>query len=261
MNDYLDICEHAARAGGKVLLNWVGRFAAREKGPSDLVTEADFASQEEIRGILWKHFPEHGFVGEEGGSKGPANAKFCWYVDPLDGTTNYVHQIPHYCVSIALEHQGELICGTVFDPISQECFTAQQGGGAFLNGKKLRVSEIKDLPSAVAAASFPPRLKLDSRELKELSRMMVAAQAVRRTGSAALNLCYLAAGRFDAYWGGVTKPWDIAAGALLIREAGGVVSISDGGPLQMSGGRMVAAATPELHQQLLRLVGDESSAA
>ena len=102
MNDYLAVCERAARAGGQVLLDWVGRFAAREKGPSDLVTEADLASQEIIRGILQASFPQHGFIGEEGGSKGPADAEYCWYVDPLDGTTNYVHQIPHYCVSIAL---------------------------------------------------------------------------------------------------------------------------------------------------------------
>jgi myo-inositol-1(or 4)-monophosphatase len=259
MNDYLDACEGAARAGGQVLLDWVGRFAAREKGPSDLVTEADLASQEVIRGILQSSFPLHAFVGEEGEAKGPANAEFCWYVDPLDGTTNYVHQIPHYCVSIALAQRDELLCGTVFDPISQECFTAKQGGGAFLNGKKIRVSDVKEIQSAVAAASFPPRLRPESRELKELSRVMVAAQAVRRTGSAALNLCYLAAGRFDAYWGGVTKPWDIAAGVLMILEASGALSNSDGGRVQMDGGRLVAAATGELHRQMLNLVGDDTA--
>ena len=259
MNDYLAVCERAARAGGQVLLDWVGRFAAREKGPSDLVTEADLASQEIIRGILQTSFPQHGFIGEEGGSKGPADAEYCWYVDPLDGTTNYVHQIPHYCVSIALARGEELLCGTVFDPISQECFTAKQQGGAFLNGARIRVSDVKEIQSAVAAASFPPRLKPDSRELKELSRVMVAAQAVRRTGSAALNLCYLAAGRFDAYWGGVTHPWDIAAGVLMILEAGGTVSNSDGGKMQMDGGRIVAAATHALHEQILKLVGDNSA--
>ena len=170
MNDYLAVCERAARAGGQVLMDWVGRFAAREKGPSDLVTDADLASQEVIRSILKSSFPTHGFVGEEGGPKGPVDAEFCWYVDPLDGTTNYVHQIPHYCVSIALARREVLLCGTVFDPISQECFTAQQGGGAFLNGKEIRVSDVKEMQSAVAAASFPPRLHPESRAQRTFTR-------------------------------------------------------------------------------------------
>jgi myo-inositol-1(or 4)-monophosphatase len=256
MSDYLKTCERAARAGGMVLLDWVGRFAAREKAQSDLVTEADLASQEEIRRILLSVYPDHGFLGEEGGGGGPENAEFRWLVDPLDGTTNYVHRVPHYCVSIALERRGELLCGAVFDPISRECFTGEAGKGAFLNGQKLAVSSVERIEQAVAAVSLPPKVQPGSRDLAELTRITVACQAIRRTGSAALNLCYLAAGRFDAYWGGNTKPWDIAAGALMIREAGGLITGTDGGPLCLNDSRFVAASTKTLHEEMLRLVGD-----
>jgi len=257
MSDYLKTCERAARAGGMVLLDWVGRFAAREKAQSDLVTEADIASQEEIRRILLSTYPDHGFLGEEGGSGGSENPQFRWLVDPLDGTTNYVHGIPHYCVSIALERRGELVCGAVFDPISRECFTAEAGKGSFLNGQKLSVSSVEHIEHAVAAVSLPPKVQPGSRDLAELARITVACQAIRRTGSAALNLCYLAAGRFDAYWGGNTKPWDIAAGALMIREAGGLITGTDGGPLCLTDSRFVAASTKNLHEEMLRLVGND----
>lgn len=257
MSDYLKTCERAARAGGMVLLDWVGRFATREKGQADLVTEADLASQEEIRRILLSIYPDHGFLGEEGGSCSPENAEFRWLVDPLDGTTNYVHRIPHYCVSIALQRRGELVCGAVFDPISRECFTSEVGKGAFLNGQKLAVSGVDRIEHAVAAVSLPPKVQPGSRDLDELARVTVACQAIRRTGSAALNLCYLAAGRFDAYWGGNTKPWDIAAGALMIREAGGLITGTNGGPLCLTDGRCVAASTKKLHDEMMRLVGDQ----
>jgi myo-inositol-1(or 4)-monophosphatase len=256
MTDYLKTCERAARAGGHVLLDWVGRFATREKGHADLVTEADVASQEEIRRIVLSIYPDHAFLSEEGGGTGPANAEYRWLVDPLDGTTNYVHQIPHYCVSVALERRGELICGAVYDPVSRECFTGEAGRGAYLNGRRLTVSSVEQIDQAVVAVSLPPQLKSDSRELKEMVRVALVSQAIRRTGSAALNLCYVAAGRFDAYWGGNTKAWDVAAGALMIREAGGVITDYSGGPLQIDIPRFIAAATPALHQKMLQLVGD-----
>ncbi|HEY2761160.1 MAG TPA: inositol monophosphatase family protein, partial [Pirellulales bacterium] len=217
--------------------------------------EADLASQEAIRRILLSEFPDHAFLGEEGGDPGPAGADYRWLVDPLDGTTNYVHHIPHYCVSIALERRGQLICGAVFDPVSRECFTAEAGGGAFLNGRKLVVSQIQTINEAVVVVSLPPKVQPDSRDLVELARVTVACQAIRRTGSAALNLAYVAAGRFDAYWGGNTKPWDIAAGALLIQEAGGVITATSGGPLCLGNPRFVAASTKGLHAAMLRLVG------
>jgi myo-inositol-1(or 4)-monophosphatase len=257
MSDYLKTCERAARAGGQVLLDWIGRFQAREKAPADLVTEADLASQEEIRRILLTTYPTHAFLGEEGNPAGPADAEYRWLVDPLDGTTNYVHQIPHYCVSIALEHAGRLICGAVFDPVSRECFTAEAGHGAYLNGRKIVASRTTEISDAVVVVSFPPRVKAGSRELSEFERVIAACQAVRRTGSAALNLCYVAAGRFDAYWGGHTQAWDVAAGALMLQEAGGKITNPDGGRLDINRPRFVAAGTAELHEQMMRLVGEE----
>ncbi|MCC7085464.1 MAG: inositol monophosphatase [Pirellulales bacterium] len=257
MSDYLKTCERAARAGGQVLLDWIGRFQAREKAPADLVTEADFASQDEIRRILLTTFPGHAFLGEEGRPIDPEDAEYRWLVDPLDGTTNYVHQIPHYCVSIALEHRGRLVCGAVFDPVSRECFTAELGHGALLNGRPISVSQTTDIAHAVVVVSFPPRVLPKSRELAEFERVIARCQAVRRTGSAALNLCYVAAGRFDAYWGGHTQAWDVAAGALMLQEAGGVITNPDGGPLDIYRPRFVATGTRELHSQMMNLVGEE----
>jgi myo-inositol-1(or 4)-monophosphatase len=258
MTDYLKTCEHAARSGGQVLLDWVGRFAAREKGPADLVTEADLASQEVIREILLSAYPEHGFLGEEGESTGAEKAEYRWLVDPLDGTTNYVHQIPHYCVSIALERRGQLICGTVFDPVSGECFTAVHGGGAHLNGRKIAASAAVDFSQAVAAVSFPPKVQRGSRALNEFNRAVEVFQSIRRTGSTALNLCYLATGRFDAYWGGDTKAWDVAAGALIVQEAGGVITDYTGKSLDLDHPQFAAAATAPLHAKLLDLLAIDS---
>jgi myo-inositol-1(or 4)-monophosphatase len=257
MSDFLKTCERAARSGGQVLLDWVGKFAAREKGPADLVTEADLASQEEVRRILLTTYPEHSFLGEEGNPIGPADAEFRWLVDPLDGTTNYVHQIPHYCVSVGLLQRGTPVCGAVYDPVSRECFTAEVGRGAYLNGRKLAVSHVERVDQAVVVVSLPPKLTPDSRELAEMVRVALAAQAIRRTGSAALNLCYVAAGRFDAYWGGNTKPWDVAAGALMIQEAGGIITDYRGEPLDFDVPCFVASSTPVLHAQMLKLVGDQ----
>jgi myo-inositol-1(or 4)-monophosphatase len=155
-----------------------------------------------------------------------------------------------------LERQGDLVCGAVFDPVSKECFTADASHGAFLNGRKISASGVDRLAQAVAVVSLPPQVKPNSRDLDELCRVAVACQAIRRTGSAALNLAYVAAGRFDAYWGGNTKAWDVAAGALLIREAGGIITASDGGPLNLNDPRFIAAATKPLHEAMLQLVGD-----
>lgn len=256
MENFIDICEKAAKAGGRVLQDWVGRFEAREKGPADMVTDADLASQSEIRQIVLGAYPDHAFLGEEGPPAGNAGSDYRWLVDPLDGTTNYVHQIPQYCVSIALEHRGEMICGAVFDPVANESFTATRGGGAFLNGRRIRVSRTTELSQAVVVVSFPPHIKAGGPELSEFARVAVASRGIRRTGSAALNLCYLAMGRFDGYWSGKLKPWDVAAGALLVQEAGGTITTGNGKPFQVDQQKFVAASTLSLHGQLMELVGD-----
>ncbi len=255
MNEYVEVCERAARAGGKVLLDWVGRFQVREKGPSDLVTEADLAAQEAVKAVLMADHPDFGFIGEETPDERDESAEYQWIVDPLDGTTNYVHQMPGYAVSIALARRGKVLAGVVFDPIANECYSAAAGEGAFLNGKPIRTSDITEMSRALVAASFAAKVTPDMPELQEFLRVIMVAQAVRRLGSAALNLCYLAAGRFDAYWAGETKIWDIAAGTLIVTEAGGQITALDGSEFQVVRPRFLAASTPELHSEMLKLVG------
>jgi myo-inositol-1(or 4)-monophosphatase len=254
LDHYASVCEQAARAGGAVLLDWADRFAAREKAPRDLVTEADVASQDTIQAILEKAFPTHGFLGEEDAVVPSQSDDLQWVVDPLDGTANYVHRLPNYAVSIALEQRGEPLVGTVFDPVSRECFSAIKGGGAYLNGKRLGVSRTVSLSEALVANSFSASVRRGDRELAEFEEVMLTAQATRRMGSSALNLAYLAAGRFDAYWSRSTKVWDIAAGVLLATEAGGIVTGLDGSPLRLPDASFIAAATPNLHNELRQLL-------
>lgn len=254
MSDYLTTCEQAARAGGAILLDWGARFTVQEKGPADLVTDADVASQEAIRRIFKDRYPDHGFVGEESGVLPNPWPEYCWVVDPLDGTTNYVHRVPHYAVSIALVVRGRPVVATVYDPVSQECYTAERGGGAWLNGKRITTSRVTSLEQAVIAASFSAKIDPTSPEINQFVEALLQAQAVRRTGSAALNLCYVAAGRFDAFWALTTKAWDVAAGALLVEEAGGVVTHWSGTPLDLRVPHPVAAATDLLHAAFQRLL-------
>lgn len=237
-----------------MLQDWVGRFKAREKGPRDLVTEADLASETAIKKHLLSAFPDHEFVSEEGEKAGRFDGPYCWVVDPLDGTANYVHGIPHYAVSIALLAHGKPIAGVVFDPVSGECFAAQRGQGAWLNGQPLRTSGVRELSQAVVAASFAARVSFPSPEIDQFVATVQSSQGVRRTGSAALNLCYVAAGRFDAFWALSTKIWDVAAGVLLVEEAGGAVTRLDGGAFDLAEPHPVASASPELQQAFCRLL-------
>ena len=231
----------------------LGRVSACEKGPADLVTEADMASQELIRETLLEAFPEHAFLGEEddeANGEATRQSEYRWIADPLDGTTNYVHGLPHFCVSLALERAGELLVGAVFNPVADECFTAVAGEGAFLNGSPIRTSGVSRLSEALAATGFPTVVRPDSPDLQLFMKSLTRCQAARRTGSCALNLCYLAAGRFDVTWAYSAKIWDVAAGVLIIREAGGVVSAPDGGGFVLEDARLLAAANPALHADL-----------
>jgi myo-inositol-1(or 4)-monophosphatase len=252
--DYLTLCEQAARAGGQALLSWIGRFEVREKGPSDLVTQADCASQEAIRQVLLTAFPQHAFISEEEEGQLDPSAEYCWVVDPLDGTTNYVHQLPHYAVSVALLNRGRPIAGVVFDPVHDECFTAAKGRGAYVNGRPIHASRVRDLSQALVAASFSAKVEAGSLEIDQFLAALLACQSVRRTGSAALNLSYVAAGRLDAFWALSTKAWDVAAGVLLVEEAGGVVTRLDGDPLGLELPHPVASATRPLHAQFRNLL-------
>ncbi|MFM7519184.1 MAG: inositol monophosphatase family protein [Planctomycetota bacterium] len=223
MPDEREVCEAAARAGGRVLREWVGRFGVSAKGPRDLVTEADLAAQEEIRRILLGAFPDHGFIGEEGGHVGGGADAPCWYVDPLDGTTNYVHGFPAYCVSVALARGDEILVGTIYDPLRDECFTARSGAGAWLDGTPIRTSGTTSAADALATVGFPPNVDPDEPAVADFLAVLPVFQGVRRTGSTALNLAFVACGRCDAFWIRRIAPWDVAAGLLLVAEAGGVV--------------------------------------
>ena len=262
ISDYVRVCETAARAGGRVLLEKIGRVEVREKSPSDLVTEADLASQEVVRRAILTAFPDHSVIGEEdqpdgaGAEEEVKPTEYRWFVDPLDGTTNYVHQVPHFCVSLALERSGELLVGTVYDPVAEQCFSAAAGQGALLNGKPIRTSDVSRLSQTLAAVGLPSAVRPDSPDLRLFLAALTRCQALRRTGSAALNLCYVAAGRFDAFWSYSTKSWDVAAGVLLIREAGGVVTAPDGGPFVLEKGHFLAAANGQLHAELRALVAE-----
>ena len=255
IDEYLRVCETAVRTGGRVLQDWVGRIEVCKKGPADLVTQADLASQEAVRRTVLGAFPEHCLLGEEKGpDEIPADrAEFRWIVDPLDGTTNYVHGVPHYCVSLALEHNGDLQVGAVFDPILDECFTAAVGRGSLLNGRPIHTSEVSLLSEGLAAVGFPPSVSPDSPDLKMFLKMVGRCQAIRRTGSAALNLCYLAAGRFDLAWSYSTNVWDVAAGVLIIREAGGWITSPSGGDFSLEEAYFFAAANRKLHSQICEI--------
>ena len=255
-DDFLRVCEAAVRAGGQAVQDWAGRFDVRKKGPADLVTQADLASQEVVRRTVLEAFPDHCLLGEETepiSSQAPRaadRAEYRWIVDPLDGTTNYVHGVPHYCVSLALERNGRLLVGAVYDPTLDECFTAVEGQGAWLNGRPIHTSEVAALSEALAAVGFAPNTQPDAHDVLVFLDMLPRCQGIRRTGSAALNLCYVATGRFDLYWSYSTRIWDVAAGVLIVREAGGCITSPEGREFSLEEASFLAAATPELHARL-----------
>lgn len=215
----------AARAAGNILLRHMHRLDALnvvEKGRMDYASEVDGLAEAEIIKEFRRSTPENAILGEESGILGKGRAT--WVIDPLDGTSNYLHGFPHWCVSIALVENGEPVHGVIFDPLRNELFTASRGGGAMLNDKRIRVADRKDLTGAMLITGFPPRERSRvSAHLKCVDTLLVDAEDIRRTGSAALDLAYVACGRADAYFEAGVKPWDIAAGALLVREAGGKV--------------------------------------
>jgi myo-inositol-1(or 4)-monophosphatase len=252
LSRYASVCQQAVRGAAATIQDWIGRTSVRHKGPSDLVTEADYAAQEVVRQMVLGAFPDHCLLGEEGRVDGPAAERtaYRWIADPLDGTTNFVHGVPHYAVSLALEHNGAVLVGAVLDPSLDECFTAVLGQGAWLNGRPIRTSRVLQLADALAATGFPASVWPQSPDLLVFNQAIYRCQGVRRSGSAALNLCYLAAGRYDVVWGFSTKVWDVAAGSLLIREAGGVITSPEGGEFILDQARFIAAANPALHAQL-----------
>ena len=247
-------------AGRKILQDWAGRFTVSEKGPADLVTEADVAAQAAIHEILHARFPDHGFLGEEGLNSSP-DAEYRWIIDPLDGTSNYVHRFPYYAVSIGLEHRGKLIAGVIHDPTRGEMFSAAIGQGATLDGRPIRSSRFDRLNQAMVIASFPPGVKADSQPIKRFLAVLGHAQTIHRSGSAALNLAYIAAGRLDGFWSTSLKPWDVAAGAVIVSEAGGRVTKMNGTPLEIAVPDLLSTNGTGIHEELSQLLAsniDES---
>jgi myo-inositol-1(or 4)-monophosphatase len=252
--EYLQIAEAAARAAGSVLEDWAGRFTVREKSPANLVTEADLAAQEAIHGLISTRCPDHGFLGEEGLSRAGADARYRWIIDPLDGTSNYVHRFPYYAVSIGLEESGELLAGVILDPTRDELFAAVRGSGATLNGRPLRTSRVDRMEDTFAVASLPVAARRDDPAFERFARVLEHVQTVQRTGSAALNLAYVAAGRIDAFWSSSLKPWDMAAGALIVREAGGRVTQLNGRPFRLDEPEVLATNGSAIHTELERVL-------
>ncbi len=243
--------EEGARLAGRILADrFLGERTIEFKGGIDLVTDADKASEEALLAFLRKRHPDHAILAEESGAiQGSDSLR--WLVDPLDGTTNYSHRVPHFCVSVAVEGPGGVLAGAVYDPMLDELFSAARGQGATLNGRPLRASTVSTLNRALLCTGFP----YDVRERPEgpvglFTRLILHAQGMRRTGSAAMDLAYVAAGRFDGFFEFGLKPWDIAAGALLVEEAGGVVRHISGEPFDVLRGDVLAAA-PALAPALL----------
>jgi myo-inositol-1(or 4)-monophosphatase len=245
----------AALAGGEVLKNYYGKHLdiSYKGGDLDLVTTADTKSEETIVSILGKRLPGVAVLAEEGGQSG-GSTKRRFLVDPLDGTTNFAHGYPHFAVSIGYEHEGQMQVGVVYDPLREELFVAEKGEGTFLNGKKIHVSASLDLGRALLITGFPYDLRDDvTATLRFFNRFMAVARAIRRDGSAALNLCYVGAGRCDGYWEEKLSAWDIAAGSLIVSEASGKVTNLKGETFNCFEGSVLATNGP-LHEAMLEVL-------
>jgi len=229
-----------------------------KKGPADFVTTADKKAEEVLVAGLTKARPRFGFLLEEGGKIEGADTSNRWIIDPLDGTTNFLHGIPHFSISIALERDGEPVAGVIYEPITDQMFWAEKGQGAYLNGRRIRVSARRRLEESLFATGTPFAGKQDhDRFLSQLKAVMAVSAGVRRFGSAALDLAYVAAGRYEGFWEFGLHPWDIAAGIVLVREAGGFVTDIGGGGMMESG--EILAANDSLHGPLLKILAGRSA--
>lgn len=252
MEGYLDFAVSAAMEAGLFLKNNLHRkHSIQYKGEINIVTDADRKSEEMILSRITREFPGHDIITEESDAR-ESGAEFRWIIDPLDGTTNYAHGFPVFCVSIALQRNGDTIAGCIFNPMLDEMFTVETGCGAFLNGKKIRVSSVGDFSKSFLATGFPYDLRTNrDNNINYFVTLAKRTLAVRRAGSAALDLAYTAAGRFDGFWELRLHPWDTAAGMLMVKEAGGVVTDISGGPYRLESGS-IAASNGLLHDEFLR---------
>jgi len=252
----LQTIKKAALAGGDILAEKFGKVTYRLKGRANLLTEADLASQKRIISIIRDAFPDDGFMAEESPVERTANGRM-WIIDPLDGTTNYAHGFPAAAVSIGFAEHGRVKAGGVYDPFRKELFLASRGGGAFLNGKKLRVSKVPSVAKALLVTGFPyDRAENADFYCGFFSEFMRLSHDVRRMGVASLDMCWLAAGRTDGYWEFGLKPWDVAAGQVIVEEAGGTVTDFSGKPwaADQAMGSQTLTANAKLHAEMLRVI-------
>ncbi len=253
MSAFVDAAIEIAREAGQILMAHRG-VAFELKGEHDLVTAADRASEQLIVKRLKERFPEHGIVAEEGG-RAEMEAPLRWYVDPLDGTTNFAHDFPIWNVTLALAKGNEVIAGVVYDPLNRELFAAERGAGARLNGAPIRVSKAATLNESLVATGFPSRRRHQNVNIHFYYQLAMVTHGVRRAGAAAIDIAYTACGRLEAFWEFGLNPWDMAAGTLLVEEAGGRVSGMQGEPLDLYG-RYVVVDNGLIHDELLQLFGD-----
>ena len=249
--------EELARAAGDILREGFGKALQIEnKGVIDLVTQVDKDAEAFLLQQISERFPDSQALGEEGGRlSGSSDSK--WFIDPIDGTTNYAHGLPIFCVSVGYAKAGELLLGVVYNPIHEELYKAERGAGAQLNGKSIQVKQVHSLGDSMLVTGFPYDIRTNSdNNLAEYARFAMRTHGVRRLGAAALDLCYVAAGYVDGYWEKSIKPWDIAAGALIVQEAGGTVTDINGDPDFMSQ-KHILAANPTLHAEMLKLLHEE----
>ncbi|HEY0547764.1 MAG TPA: inositol monophosphatase family protein [Pyrinomonadaceae bacterium] len=252
----LNFAIQTARDAGQILLERFGRaIQVTNKGDIDLVTEADVAAERLIVERIRSYYPRHAILAEESGEilHASGQSEWKWIVDPLDGTTNYAHGYPCFCVSIALERAGRLELGVIYDPTRDELFAAERGEGATLNGRSIRVTETEDLNRALLCTGFPYNVRERGDFARHFYNFIMHAQGVRRDGSAALDLAYVACGRFDGFWEEGLNPWDVAAGVLLIAEAGGRVSAYDGSPFDIYT-PPILSSNGLVHEQMMRVL-------
>jgi len=251
MSRYLDVAKEAALEGGRILMEEFARpVHISYKGDVDLVTQADKRSEDAVVARLRREFPAHSIVAEEGGGS-EHRSPFRWYVDPLDGTTNFAHHFPWFAVSIGLEEAGELVAGVVYNPANGEMFTAERGQGAFLNAQPIHVSRADRLAVSLLGTGFPTHKRTQNPNIHFYWQFTLASHGVRRVGAAALDLCMVACGRLDAFWEFGLKPWDTAAGTLLIRESGGRVTDFSGKPYA-PGDYICLASNGLIHEEMCR---------
>ncbi len=254
--EHLEKAVDVAREAGALILNYYERHGGFEtKGEFDLVTAADRASEKLIVERLQSHFPSHSIVAEEGGGQ-TTSSEYRWFVDPLDGTTNFAHNFPIFNVTLALAKNNEVIAGVVLDPIRNELFTAERGSGAWLNHHRIQVSKAQCVNDSLSSTGFPSRKRAHNINIHFYYQLAMASHGVRRTGSAAIDLAWVACGRLDFYWEFGLKPWDVAAGTLLVSEAGGSVSDMHGAPHSVTDSEGILADNGALHAEVLGMFAD-----